>query len=58
MFGTNVTIFHVQEKKFKEDQLLNLDLQWKNTPNAKIRESLVAWDKEPTFFGPPIMNTI
>ena len=51
-------MYIVQEKKLEEDQLLNLDLQWKNTPNAKIREYLAAWDKELTFFGPPVMNIL
>ena len=26
----------------------------KNMPYAKIRESLAAWSKELTFFGPPV----
>ena len=44
-FGTIVNIFHLQEKKFKKKgKLLNLDLQWKNTPYAKIRVSLAACD--------------
>ena len=56
-FGTIVTFFHLQEKIFtEEDELLNLDLLWKNTPYAKIRESLAAWDQELTFFGPPVIS--
>ena len=50
-----MNIFHLQEKKFKKKgELLNLDLQWKNTPYAKIRVSLAACDQELTFFGPPV----
>ena len=50
-----MTIFHLQEKIYmEEDKLLNLDLQWKNTPYAKIRESLTGWNQELTFFGPPV----
>ena len=40
----------------EEDELLNLDLLWKNTPYAKIRKSLAAWDHELTFFGPPVIS--
>ena len=47
-------VFHLQEKIFmEEDELLNLDLPWKNTPYTKIRMSLAACDQELTFFGPP-----
>ena len=54
-FWTIVIIFGLQKKKFKEeDELLHLDLQWKNTPYAKIRESLTGWNQELTFFGPPV----
>ena len=54
-FGTVVIFFYLQEKIFIEkDELLNLDLLWKNKPYAKIRESLASWDQELTFFGPPV----
>ena len=57
MFGTIVNIFHLQEKKFKKmGELLNLDLQWKNTPYAKICVSLAACDQKLTFFGPPVIS--
>ena len=45
----------VHKKTFKEeDEPLNWDLQWKNTPNAKIRESLDALDKE-LFLDHPVI---
>ena len=54
-----MNIFHLQEKKFKKKgELLNLDLQWKNTPYAKIRVSLAACDQELTFFGPPVISLV
>ena len=52
-----MNIFYLQETKFKKKgELLNVDLQWKNTSYAKIRESLAACDQELTFFGPPVIN--
>ena len=56
-FGTIVTFFHLQEKiSIEEDKLLDLDLLWKNTPYGKIREFLAAWNKELTYFGPPVIT--
>ena len=56
-FGTIVTFFHLQEKILKEeDELLNLDFPWKNTPYAKIRKCLVVWDKELTFLDHPLFT--
>ena len=54
-----MNIFHLQEKKFKKKgELLNLDLQWKNTPYAKIRVSLAACDQELTFLDHPLLPPI
>ena len=55
MFGTIVNISHLQGKKFKKKgELLNLDLQWKNTPYAKVHISLAACDQELTFLDNPL----
>ena len=41
-----------QEKSFKEEnELLNLNLQWKNIPYAEIPQTLAAWKKELTFLN-------
>ena len=42
----------------EEDELLNVDLQWKNTPYAENCESLAAGRKELTLFGPPVTYII
>ena len=54
-----MNIFHLQEKRFKKKgKLLDLDLQRKNTPYAKIRASLAAYDQELAFFGPPVISLV
>ena len=58
IFGTIVSFFHLQEKIFTgKDELLNLDLLWKNTPYAKTHESLAAWGQELTFLDHPLPPT-